>query len=224
MPANSWDQDTPLHGAAQEGYTSMVELLLAKGANVNAANNDQNTPLHIAVLSGHTSTVEKLLHTGANVNAVNKYTYKTPLHYAAGKDDNKSIEALLSKGAKVEVVDKDNKTPLHYAVEKGDNKSVKALLSAGAKVEVVDKRGENALNMVLYYPNTVYGFNDDMKLSAINVMKLLLDTNIPLDNVDRHGKTPLQYIDSNIRSAGTKTDFYKEAKLLLLKAIQRKGN
>nr|XP_006813117.1 PREDICTED: inversin-B-like [Saccoglossus kowalevskii] len=149
---------------------------------------------------------------------------KSQLHYATEYGHTESVETLLSAGAKVDIVDKDNKTPLQYAVEKGDNKSVEALLSAGANVEVVDKEGENALNMVLQYPKTMRRFDNVNKSSALNVMKLLLDKNISLDNVDRRGKTPLQYIDSNIGSAGTITNFYKEAKLLLLKAIQQREN
>ena len=42
---NSW---TPLHFAARHGHKEIVELLIAKGAEVNATNNFEDTPLDFA--------------------------------------------------------------------------------------------------------------------------------------------------------------------------------
>ena len=53
MNAKSDDGWTPLHDAASMGHKEIVELLLAKGANVNAKNNYGNTPLDLA--SGETA-------------------------------------------------------------------------------------------------------------------------------------------------------------------------
>ena len=39
---------TPLHVAIKEGHYDVVELLIEKGADVNAKNINGNTPLHIA--------------------------------------------------------------------------------------------------------------------------------------------------------------------------------
>ena len=39
---------TPLHKAAYEGYREIVELLIAKGADVNAKMEDGDTPLDLA--------------------------------------------------------------------------------------------------------------------------------------------------------------------------------
>ena len=43
---------TPLHRAASEGHKEIVELLIAKGADVNAKRNDGKTPLDDAVVMG----------------------------------------------------------------------------------------------------------------------------------------------------------------------------
>lgn len=52
-----------LHCAAREGHTKVVELLLARGANVNSLSWWPNllTPLHVAVAEGRTEVVEILL-------------------------------------------------------------------------------------------------------------------------------------------------------------------
>ena len=39
---------TPLHAAAVEGYKEIAELLIAKGADVNAKDDDGATPLDLA--------------------------------------------------------------------------------------------------------------------------------------------------------------------------------
>lgn len=45
--------------AAQRGFTSIVELLLARGASVNARDPDDNGPaLSWAAAGGHTATVQ----------------------------------------------------------------------------------------------------------------------------------------------------------------------
>jgi Flp pilus assembly protein TadD len=57
-----------LLGAADEGNTSRVKVLLSKGADVNVKNKDGYTPLLISAFNGHTETVRLLLAKGADVN------------------------------------------------------------------------------------------------------------------------------------------------------------
>jgi ankyrin repeat protein len=56
---------TPLHSAAEEGHKDLVELLITKGANVNAKDEDGVTPLQYAKIEGHTGIVELLRKHGA---------------------------------------------------------------------------------------------------------------------------------------------------------------
>ena len=48
------DNHTPLHDAALNGQTSVVELLLWNGALIEVRDKDGNTPLHRAVWKSHT--------------------------------------------------------------------------------------------------------------------------------------------------------------------------
>lgn len=48
---------SPLHWAAKEGHTSLVTLLIQRGARVNATNMGDDTPLHLATAHGHREIV-----------------------------------------------------------------------------------------------------------------------------------------------------------------------
>ena len=54
------DEGTPLHLAAFKGHKEIVEMLIAKGANVNAKDDDGITPLDGAMHQKHTETADLL--------------------------------------------------------------------------------------------------------------------------------------------------------------------
>ena len=72
---------TPLIWAAVTGQTEAIELLIGRGADVNALSQDGGTALHASAFLGHDSAVELLLRNGAKVNATN-YRGSTPLDVA----------------------------------------------------------------------------------------------------------------------------------------------
>ena len=92
---------TPLHSAASGGQKEIVELLIAKGADVNAKEVIEWTPLHKSVTWKHKEIVELLIANGADVNAKNWHD-EPPLDYTDVDDvDSKEIADLLRKhGAK----------------------------------------------------------------------------------------------------------------------------
>lgn len=48
---------SPLHWCAKEGHTKLVEMLLQRGARVNATNMGDDIPLHLAAAHGHLDIV-----------------------------------------------------------------------------------------------------------------------------------------------------------------------
>ncbi len=104
-------KETPLHIAVRYGHKEVAELLLDRGANVNAVERRKWTPLHTAVKSGKMEVAELLLDRGANVNAVDNLDM-TPLHFALKYNREELVRLLLDRGANVNAVDKKGRTPL----------------------------------------------------------------------------------------------------------------
>ena len=75
---------TPLHIAILSNRKDVVELLIAKGADVNLSVPSLGAPLHVAALRGSAELASLLIASGANVSATDG-SGLTPLHYAADK-------------------------------------------------------------------------------------------------------------------------------------------
>ena len=93
---------------------AIAELLIAKGANVNAKRTmDGLTPLHFAASRNQKAMVELLIFKAADVNA--KGSGGTPLHWAAAFGDTKLVELLLEKGTDAYAIDGRGQTPFDWA-------------------------------------------------------------------------------------------------------------
>jgi ankyrin repeat protein/tRNA A-37 threonylcarbamoyl transferase component Bud32 len=138
------DGYTPLHRAAWEGLTAMVELLISLGADVNAKDNDGFMPLYHTAYKGHTATAELLILRGADVNEKDNKGL-TPLHHTAYRGHTATAELLISKGADVNAKGNDGFTPLHLAAWEGHATTTKLLISKGADVNAKDNNGRTPL-------------------------------------------------------------------------------
>ena len=81
--AKNGDRSTPLHhgDGGMHRHKEVVELLIAKGLDMNDAKNVGGTILTIASAKGHKEVVELLINEGADVNAKNNEG-RTPLDWA----------------------------------------------------------------------------------------------------------------------------------------------
>jgi cytohesin len=99
---NSKDEDvelTPLQMAAGEGQKEIAELLIAKGADVNAMTADGLTALFAAILGPNKEIVELLIAKGADVNA-RGFLGMTPLNMAADEGQKETADLLRKHGGK----------------------------------------------------------------------------------------------------------------------------
>jgi ankyrin repeat protein len=164
---------TPLHhAAAASGDPSVLRLLLARGADIEAtALDDPETrrviehfkPLHVAAAySTVPGILTVLINRGADVDAqLPSDTCYRPgwecatasVHIAARRVDGLEIlETLLGAGADVDLPDEDGNRPLHLAAQYGSHDMVALLLVAGASPDEERFDGATALHQAMLNP------------------------------------------------------------------------
>ena len=91
---------TALHWAVTMGHRDVAELLIERGANVEAKAADGHTPLHMAAREGDAQMVQCLLEARANPNSTNNASQTAvDLALAFAEDEPEVAQVLLAAGA-----------------------------------------------------------------------------------------------------------------------------
>lgn len=143
--------NTPLHVAAR-GYVDIINLLVSRGADIEARDDESSTPLYCAVLEGSADAVKALRKLGADIDA-RGWEGTTPLMNLCGQCPRHIyrglVDLVIELGADVNATDIDGWMPLHYAARVGHVDIVEKLLKHGAAVFAADRRGDIPLDLVL---------------------------------------------------------------------------
>lgn len=178
--ASSRDHGTAVHLAVKSGSgVSSLQLLVERGANIEATDCYQRTPLLVAARRGNKPAVDWLLDKGANVHQTDRWGC-TALMCAAGSYNNGAsmVAHLLKAGARIEARDDLGETALMHSVQgHGVRGGTEQLLAAGASVSARDDAGYTALHHAAGHGN-------------LDGMKRLLDEDAAVDARDEDGWTP----------------------------------
>ncbi|OXU22974.1 hypothetical protein TSAR_008555 [Trichomalopsis sarcophagae] len=151
-----------------EDNLAIVQILLNKGAEVDATNVKGISPVHLALKLRDRDIVLELLERINNADlcdikgseifhrallhflAANKYKSRTTSN--SPKNPQESIEIakkILAKNATIDKRDNRKRTPLHVAVTSRQSGLVQLLLDHGADPNAVDEQDENALQFLV---------------------------------------------------------------------------
>ncbi|XP_007539524.1 ankyrin repeat domain-containing protein 27 isoform X2 [Erinaceus europaeus] len=140
---------TPLHVAALCGQASLIDLLVSKGAVVNAMDYHGSTPLHLACQKGFQNVTLLLLHYKADPEVPDN-NGNTPLHLACTYGHEDCVKALVYYDAcRLDIGNEKGDTPLHIAARWGYQGIIETLLQNGASTEVQNRLKETPLNCAL---------------------------------------------------------------------------
>ncbi|XP_037675227.1 ankyrin repeat domain-containing protein 27 isoform X4 [Choloepus didactylus] len=142
---------TPLHVAALCGQASLIDLLVSKGAVVNATDYHGSTPLHLACQKGCQSVTLLLLHYKASAE-VQDNNGNTPLHVACTYGHEDCVKALVYYDVhtcRLDIGNEKGDTPLHIAARWGYQGIIETLLQNGASTEIQNRLKETPLKCAL---------------------------------------------------------------------------
>ena len=135
---------TPLWCAAVNGELEVCEVLVERGADVDAVSDKGSTALRSACYKSHSAVVKYLVSMGADVNRANHAGCTCLMNSIQSEDLSKF---LILNGANVNARDSPLKTALHYAIEELQFGTVKLLLDHSADYLAQTKHGDDALRL-----------------------------------------------------------------------------
>lgn len=176
--------DTPLLLAAGNGHKELVQLLLEKGADVNATNNSNDSALISASEQpGNAAVLKLLLDHGARINHKNELG-RTALIEAASIGGLANVVFLLQHNPDPNIITNDEESALTFAVVYEHPDVVRVLVKAGSEVNWRSTGGWTPLTYA------VHGHNAE-------IVRFLLEAGADPNNVDANGDTALDLAERN---------------------------
>ncbi|XP_034152026.1 ankyrin repeat and SAM domain-containing protein 1A isoform X4 [Esox lucius] len=166
---------TPLHHAALNGHSEVVEALLRNEALTNIADNKGCYPLHLAAWKGDQRIVRLLIHQGPSHPKLNEQSSSV---------EHKEFKRCGPFDLHMNAKNNDNETPLHCAAQYGHSEVVRLLLEELTDPTMRNNRFESPLDLAALY-------------GRLEVVKLLLTAHPNLLSCNTKKHTPLHLASRN---------------------------
>ncbi|XP_055224864.1 ankyrin repeat domain-containing protein 27 isoform X2 [Gorilla gorilla gorilla] len=210
---------TPLHVAALCGQASLIDLLVSKGAMVNATDYHGATPLHLACQKGYQSVTLLLLHYKASAE-VQDNNGNTPLHLACTYGHEDCVKALVYydvESCRLDIGNEKGDTPLHIAARWGYQGVIETLLQNGASTEIQNRLKETplkcALNSKILSVMEAYHLSFERRQKSSEAP--VLSPQRSVDSISQESSTSsFSSMSAGSRQEETKKDYREVEKLL----------
>ncbi|KAK0644158.1 ankyrin repeat-containing domain protein [Cercophora newfieldiana] len=183
---------TALHYLAHNGDgdegPKILDLFLAKGADVNARSEYQHTPLHALLWRSHAplALVEAFVKAGSDVNAEDVGSQR-PLQSASMYGELGILKIIVEADvSEIDDPDQNGATALYVAAQNGHTDCVRFLLQSGASASLAENHGTTPLHFA-----AIGGHLETVKLLLEHAKEP--DSKVDVNAVDRLNRTPFFY-------------------------------
>ena len=174
---------TGLHYAAENGHTTIVDVMINAQFSLSARDKLLRIPLHWAAIGGHDGWIDLLLKAGSD-QFQRDWLGRTAFHYAATGGKATLLIVMAAKDPEiVHCTDDHGRTALHYAIFNNNAKQVniiRTLLELKSDINAVDEERKTALHHA----------SEGAKARVIPILIQNGASLVIKDNVNK--KTPLQ--------------------------------
>lgn len=206
-----------LHYHCSKGFTSIANLLIKSGHNVDTKNKKGDTPLHKAISFDNIPAITLLLKNKADTNIQNN-DGDTPLHKAIASNNISAIGLLLKNKANTNIQNNHGETPLFKAK---NELIVKRLLSNKAKLNLLNKHEQTPLHknnaFEVFINKLSLNKQDKFKNTPLHYAlldndlwktKALIKHNANLDIKNKQNNSPLNISEETVEKLNSNL-FYK---------------
>ncbi len=231
--AKDENENLPIHIAAEAGNKEIAELLISKGADIEAVGKYKFTALHAALVAKQSDFAGFLIKKGADVNALDAFG-RTPLIWVPWFTDDVEIAWLLiEKGADVNFISIEGAEAMELAVFSNRVGLIDLFLEKGAKLPDNEKdiraymeASSSSGNVNLFNEMVIRGGDIHMKNKyegnlihnaasggSVKMAELLYGKGLSIEDKDKYGLTPLHIAAARGRKNVVQFLFDKKANI-----------
>jgi len=180
--------EAPVRGAPFNIRKAMLNVLLAAGGDINAADCTENRLIHSAVKAGDVDIVRLLIEKDVDLNVAN-IDGALPIHIVVAQAHPELLTLLLDHGADIHAVDRDGKQPVHYLCEAPIQQApfevrkamLNVLLEAGGDINAVDFAEDSLIHSAV-------------KAGDVDIVRLLIEKDVDLNVANIDGALPIHIV------------------------------